>query len=140
MVRYIALVIGLVMAQMATAATNDNSAVVSDRESAVMLTSSKDTWAVVALNNQQGFTKVREFHDMGASGVQQIDYVVNCAEQTLALAGFTVLTENGSLPKQSMNPTFSQLSFYKPAIEHDTNITNNVCEKRIAMLGVSISN
>jgi hypothetical protein len=55
-------------------------------------------------------------------------------------AGFTVLTENGPLPKQSMNPTFSQLSFYKPAIEHDTNITNNVCEKRIAMLGVSISN
>ena len=140
MVRYITLIGCLFVAHTAMAATPDNSAVVSDKDHAVMLTSSKDTWSVVALNNQQGLTKVREFHDMGASGVQQIDYVVNCAEHTLAMAGFTVLTEKGPLPLNSVSPTFSQLAFYKPAIEHDTNITNNVCEKRIAMLGVSINN
>ena len=140
MVRYIALFAGLVLANAAFAATQDNSAVVSDKDNAVMLTSSKNTWAVVALNEKQGLTKVREFHDMGASGVQQIDYVVNCAENTLALAGFTVLTEKGPLPARAVRTSFSDLSFYKPALEHDKSIASNICEKRLAMGAASINN
>ena len=140
MVRYFALLTGLIMANVTFAATQDNSAVVSDKENTVMLTSNKNTWAVVALNEKQGMTKVREFHDMGASGVQQIDYVVNCENQTLALAGFTVLTEKGPLPARATKAAVSDLTFYKPVLEHDKSIAGNICEKRMAMNGVSISN
>lgn len=140
MVRNIALIAGLVLSNLAFAADRDSSAVVSDKENAVTITSSKNTWAVVALNNTNGLTKVREFHDMGASGVQQIDYVVNCADQTLALAAFSVLTDKGRLPVRATEPTFADLSFYKPMIDHDKNITSNTCEKRVAMNSVSMSN
>ncbi len=140
MIRNIALIAGLVLSQVAFAAGQDSSAVVSDKENAVMITSSKNTWAVVAMNNTNGLTKVREFHDMGASGVQQIDYVVNCADQTMALAGFSVLTDKGRLPVRASEPTFADLSFYKPMIDHDKAIANNTCEKRLAMNGVSMSN
>ena len=140
MIRNIALIAGLVLTQAAFAAGKDNSAVVSDKENAVMIASAKDTWSVVAMDNTKGLTKVREFHDMGASGVQQIDYVVNCTDNTLALAGFSVLTEKGRLPVRVVEPTFAELSFYTPMIDHDKNIANNICEKRLAMNGVSISN
>jgi len=141
MIRNIALIVGLVLSNMAYAAEQNSSAVVSDKETTVMIASAKDTWSVVAMNNNMGLTKVREFHDMGDSGVQQIDYVVNCADQTLALAGFSVLTSKGRLPvRSSVEPTFTDLSFYKPMIDHDKNITNNICEKRLAMNSVSFSN
>lgn len=140
MIRNIALIAGLVLSSMSYAAGKDNSAVVSDKENAVMIASSKNTWSVVALDSSKGLTKVREFHDMGDSGVQQIDYVVNCADQTLALASFSVLTTKGRLPVGVTEPTFADLSFYKPMIDHDKNITNNICEKRMAMNGVSINN
>ena len=138
MIRNIALIAGLVLSSMSFAA--DNSAVVSDKENAVMVASNKNTWSVVAMDNSKGLTKVREFHDMGDSGVQQIDYVVNCADQTLALASFSVLTVKGRLPARVVEPTFAELSFYQPMIDHDKNITNNTCEKRMAMNTVSLSN
>jgi len=140
MIRNFALIVGLVLSSMAYAADQNSSAVVSDKEATVMIASAKDTWSVVATNNNMGLTKVREFHDMGDSGVQQIDYVVNCKDQTLALAGFSVLTSKGRLPVRSAEPTFTDLAFYKPMIDHDKNITNNICEKRLAMNSVSLSN
>jgi hypothetical protein len=128
----IALITGLLLSNVAFAG-NDNSAIVSDKEGAYMVASSKDTWSVVAANNTKGLTKVREFHDMGQSGVQQIDYVVNCADQTLALADFTVLTSTGRLPVVAKETSFADLSFYKPLIDHDRAIANNACDKRMAM-------
>jgi hypothetical protein len=140
MIRNIALIAGLVLSNLAFAAEQNNSAVISDKENAVMIASNKTTWSVVATNNSKGLTKVREFHDMGASGIQQIDYVVNCADQTMALAAFSVLTDKGRLPVRASEPTFADLSFYKPMIDHDKAIANNTCEKRLAMNGVSMSN
>lgn len=93
-----------------------------------------------AADNSQGLTKVRVFHDMGQSGVQKIDYVVNCADQTLALAGFSVLTDKGRLPVRAVEPTSADLSFYKPMIDHDKNITKNTCEKRMAMNTMPVNN
>lgn len=138
MIRNIALIAGLLMSGVSFAA--NNTAVVSDQENAVLIASAKDTWSVVALDNTKGLTKVREFHDMGDSGVQQIDYVVNCADQSMALAGFAVLTSKGRLPVRAVEPTFAELSFYKPVIDHDKNIANNICEKRLAMNTVSLGN
>lgn len=140
MIRHIALIAALLASGMTFAADQVSSAVVSDKENAVLIASSKDTWSVVAMDNSKGLTKVREFHDMGDSGVQQIDYVVNCADQTLALASFAVLTSKGRLPVRSVDPSFAELSFYKPMIDHDKNIANNICEKRMAMNTVSLGN
>ena len=117
------------------AAGVDTLATVSEHDNAVMISTSKDSWTMVALNTDKGMVKVREFHEMGDSGVQQIDYVVNCSEQSLALAGFAVLTSTGRLPAKASEPSFNQLSFYKPAISHDRNIANNACENRVALNG-----
>ena len=133
----IALIAGLVCSNLAFAANTDNLATVTDQDNAVMVSTAKDTWTVVAMNNSKGMTKVREFHEMGDSGVQQIDYVVNCADQTIALAGFAVLTRAGRMPANSVEPSFTDLSFYKPVISHDQKIANNVCENRVAMNGAS---
>jgi hypothetical protein len=133
-----ALIAGLLFSNVAFAGNND-SAILSDKDSAFTVASSKNTWSVVAANTVKGLTKVREFHDMGQSGVQQIDYVVNCADQTLALADFAVITSKGRLPVVAKETSFTNLSFYKPMIEHDRAITNNACDKRMAMNGSSIN-
>jgi len=133
MIRTTTLIAGLFLANLAFAADADRTALVSDSEKAVMIATASNTWSMVAMNNNAGLTKVREFHDMGDSGVQQIDYVVNCADSTLALAGFSVLTSVGAVPARSVEPTFAELSFYKPVIQHDQSIANNVCDKRMAM-------
>ena len=82
---------------------------------------------IAAIDQQKGLFNVRELHDMGSSGVQQIDYVVNCSNQTLALAGFAVMTSKGRLTSNAPPTTSSTPSFYKPVIEHDQRIASNVC-------------
>ena len=138
MIKNLLLIAGLVSASFTFAADN-NSAVVSDKDAAVMVAMNKTTWSVIAANAPKGMTKVREFHDMGDSGVQQIDYVVNCANGTLALADFAVLTVKGRLPVRAVEPSMDNLSFYKPLIEHDLKVANNACESRMAMNGNRVS-
>jgi len=70
---------------------------------------------------------------MGSSGAQQIDYVVNCSNQTLALAGFAVMTSKGRLTSNSPAPTSDNLSFYKSMIEHDQKITSIVCKNLVTL-------
>jgi hypothetical protein len=88
---------------------------------------------IAAIDQQKGLFNVRELHDMGSSGVQQIDYVVNCSNQTLALAGFAVMTSKGSLTSNAPAATYATLSFYKPVIEHDQRIASNVCCNLLTM-------
>ena len=88
---------------------------------------------IAAVDQQKGLFNVRELHDMGSSGVQQIDYVVNCSNQTLALAGFAVVTSKGRLTSNASPTTSSTLSFYKPVIEHDQRIASNVCGNLLTM-------
>jgi len=82
---------------------------------------------IAAIDRQKGLFNVRELHDMGSSGVQQIDYVVNCSNQTLALTGFAVMTSKGRLTSNAPAATSATHSFYKPVIEHDQRIASNVC-------------
>jgi hypothetical protein len=88
---------------------------------------------IAVIDQQKGLFNVRELHDMGSSGVQQIDYVVNCANQTLALTGFSVITSKGRLTSVATSTTSSTLSFYKPLIEHDQRIANSVCGNLVTM-------
>jgi hypothetical protein len=88
---------------------------------------------IAAIDQQKGLFNVRELHDMGSSGVQQIDYVVNCSNQTLALAGFAVMTSKGRLTSNAPPTTSATLSFYKPLIEHDQRIASNVCGNLLTM-------
>jgi hypothetical protein len=88
---------------------------------------------IAAVDQQKGLFNVRELHDMGSSGVQQIDYVVNCSNQTLALAGFAVVTSKGRLTSNAPPTTSATLSFYKPLIEHDQRIGSNVCGNLLRM-------
>ncbi|MFM9991587.1 MAG: hypothetical protein ACKVOY_09155 [Burkholderiaceae bacterium] len=88
---------------------------------------------IAAIDQQKGLFNVRELHDMGSSGVQQIDYVVNCSNQTLALAGFAVMTSKGRLTSNAPAATSATHSFYKPVIEHDQRITSKVCKNLVTM-------
>jgi len=88
---------------------------------------------IAAIDQQKALFNVRELHDMGASGVQQIDYVVNCSNQTLALSGFAVMTSKGRLTSNSPAATSANLSFYKPMIEHDQKIMSNVCKNLVTL-------
>jgi hypothetical protein len=82
---------------------------------------------IAAIDQQKGLFNARELHDMGSSGLQQIDYVVNCSNQTLALAGFAVMTSKGRLTSNAPPTSSFTPSFYKPVIEHDQRIASNVC-------------
>ena len=129
------LLMTLSFAQLSNATERSPIAAMSDSQPTVMVDADKHNWFAVAVQEEQGFTKVREFHDMGHHGVQQIDYVVNCATQTLSLADFAVLTEKGRMPIHPSEATVNMLSFYKPVIEHDKKIAANACNKQFLAMG-----
>ena len=103
------------------------------QEPSILLAMNNTTWSFVAPSSSQGLTNVREFHDMGASGVQQIDYVVNCSNQTMAMSSFQILTGPDSKPAGFVASKRQKLSFYVPAIDHDKKIASNTCNKLVAM-------
>lgn len=70
---------------------------------------------------------------MGKSGVQQIDYVVNCTNQTMAMSGFQVLVAYDSAPLGYVAPKSQPLSFYKPVIDHDLKMASNACGIQLAL-------
>jgi hypothetical protein len=118
----------------------DSNAASVEQEASVLIASNQSTLTYAALNTSKGMSHVREFHDMGASGVQQIDYVVNCTNQTMAMSSFQILTAPGNLPVGFVSTPSKDLSFYKPVIEHDKQIARNVCEKQMAMNGYASGN
>ena len=87
----------------------------------------QNSLTVATFKNSSDLFSVRELHDMGSSGIQQIDYVVNCANQTLALVGFAVLRTSRRLTSISPESNARTPSFYAPQIEHDQRIVRNVC-------------
>jgi hypothetical protein len=132
MLKQIALVVALVASNAAVAGSAGTTAIISDKEEVVTFTVADNTWAVVAANSAKGLTKMREFHDMGDAGVQQIDYVVNCSNRKLSMANFQVLTEM-SAKTEVADRSMGDLKFYQPVIQHDINIVDNVCGGRLAM-------
>jgi hypothetical protein len=115
----------------ATFAATSNATSSFDKDPDILLASNDKTWSYAAYN-PNGLANVREFHDMGKSGVQQIDYVVNCKSQTMAMSGFQVLVGYDSAPLGYVAPKTQSLSFYKPVIDHDLKIASNACGNQLA--------
>ena len=107
------------------------SAIIKDQDKSVTLAMGKNTWSYMAAA-PKGLTKVREFYDMGDAGVQQLDYVVNCTTGKLALASFKVLSAMTLNAGRATEPSIESVSFYKPVIQHDINITESVCGSALA--------
>ena len=133
MVKNLVFAAALASTSIAFATNAQNAAVISDKDEIITVTVADNTWAVVATNSTKGLTKLREFHDMGDAGVQQIDYVVNCSNQTMAMSGFQILKGPGIEPVGFVAPKTQKLSFYTPAIDHDKQIASNTCTKLVAM-------
>lgn len=110
-----------------------------EKDPDILLASNDRTWSFASFNSQ-ALVNVREFHDMGRSDVQQIDYLVNCSNQTMAMVGFQVLKGHDIASVGYLAPKTQQLSFYKPVIDHDLKISNNVCEKQVALNTFSAAN
>ena len=100
---------------------------------ATEIVSTQNQLTIAAINNQKELFSVRELHNMGASGVQEIDYVVNCSNQTLALSGFALMTEKGRLISNEPATQSASLAFYKPVIDHDQKITNSAWNNLVTM-------
>ena len=130
----------LISSNAAFAATTNNTAVISDSDNVSTFTVADKYWAIVATNQVNGMTKMREFYDMGSLGLQQIDYVVNCADQKLAMAGFAVVPNSTTRSVSSNNRSYADLSFYTPVIHHDKNIVENVCGGRFAVRSAQVTN
>ena len=107
-----------------------------DKDPDILLASNDKTWSYAAYKSN-GLANVREFHDMGKSGVQQIDYVVNCKSQTMAMSSFQILLGYDSTPLVYVSPETQPLSFYKPVIDHDLKIANNACGNQLAFNNVT---
>lgn len=133
MVKTFVFAAALASTSIAFATNAQNAAVISDKDEIITVTVANNTWAVVATNSNKGLTKLREFHDMGDAGVQQIDYVVNCNNRKLSMADFKVLTAMSPQNKQTTEREVADLSFYQPVIQHDINIVENVCGGKLAM-------
>jgi len=125
----------LVVSSVACAATSTASTSF-DKDPDILLASNDKTWSYAAYKSN-GLANVREFHDMGKSGVQQIDYVVNCSNQTMAMSKFQILLGFDSAPLVYVAPETQPLSFYKPVIDHDLKIANNACGNQLAFNNVT---
>jgi len=104
-----------------------NNVVITDKDKVVTLNIAENNWASIATNSVNGLTKIREYFDMGKAGVQHIDYVANCSNKKLSMVAFKVLPSVMTKNDSTTNVNVSDLFFYKPVIQHDTNILEKAC-------------
>jgi hypothetical protein len=133
MFRTLLVVTSLLAANASTAATSDEQVTLTDNESVALVAAAGKSWTVISMENSKQMSNVRKFFDMGANGVQQIDYVVNCSNKSVALAGFQVLKSAANAPSGPMAvSSYDDLSFYMPKLDIDRNVANTACDKRLA--------
>jgi hypothetical protein len=104
-----------------------SNAVITEKDKVITLNIAENNWASIATNSVNGLTKIREYYDMGKAGVQHIDYVANCSNKKLSMAAFKVLPTVVTKNEAATNVNVSNLSFYKPVLQHDTNILEKAC-------------
>jgi len=117
----------LIVSSTAFTATSDELAMLLDTDKVTKVTVAENNWIILENNPINGMTRLRDFHDMGALGLQQIDYVVNCANKRLALAGFAEVPTEDAKYHILNNQNYTELSFYRPVIQHDKNIIDFAC-------------
>ena len=141
MFRTLLVATSLFAANVATAAASDQQATIGDNEPVVLAATKGSSWTVISMENTKQMSKVRKFFDLGANGVQQIDYVVNCTNKAVALAGFQILRPSDDVPAGPMAiPSFDDLTFYMPKLEIDRNVANTACDKRLAQAEMTQTN
>lgn len=134
MIKNILIISSILVANSAVATSFGEQVTIANTEPVVMISGTGNNWTMIAQDSTYQMAKVRKFFDLGANGAQQIDYVVNCSDKSVALAGFQVLKSSDSVPSANAAvPSFDDLSFYKPVLEIDRNAANTACDKRIAM-------
>ena len=132
MFRTLLVVTSLFAANVATATSVEQTTLI-DNEPVMAVAAVGKSWTVISMENSKQMANVRKFFDMGANGVQQIDYVVNCTNKTVALADFQVLQSSENVPSGPLAVTsYDALSFYKPKLDIDRNVANTACDKRLA--------
>jgi len=87
----------------------------------------EDPLSISPISNQSAMFSALELHDMGDLGTQEIEYVVNCQNQTMSLTGFAVITPSGRVTSNDTNANSNSISFYKPTYEHDVRILHKAC-------------
>ena len=133
MFRTFLVVTSLIAVNAATATTTVEQSTATNNETVMPVAAAGKSWTVISMENSKQMSKVRKFFDMGATGVQQIDYVVNCTNKTVALAGFQVLQSSENVPSGPLVVnSYDDLSFYKPKLDIDRNVANTACDKRLA--------
>jgi hypothetical protein len=133
-IKNILIVSSILVANSAMATSFGEQVTIAYTEPVVMISGTGNNWTMIAQDSTYQMAKVRKFFDLGANGAQQIDYVVNCSDKSVALAGFQVLKSSDSAPAANAAvPSFDDLSFYKPVLEIDRNAANTACDKRLAM-------
>lgn len=134
MIKNILIISSILVANSAVATSFGEQVTIANTEPVVMISGTGNNWTMIAQDSTYQMAKVRKFFDLGANGAQQIDYVVNCSDKSVALAGFQVLKSSDSAPSANAAvPSFDDLSFYKPVLEIDRNAANTACDKRLAM-------
>lgn len=141
MFRKFFIVASLLVTTTAMATSFGEQATIADNEPAVLISGAGKNWTMLSMDNTRQMVKVRKFFDMGANGAQQIDYVVNCADKSVALAGFQVLKSSDITPPTAAAiPSFDDLSFHKHILDIDRNTENSACLKRLAMADIAQTN
>jgi len=87
----------------------------------------EDPVSISPISHQSAMFSALELHDMGDLGKQEIEYVVNCQNKTMALTGFAVITPSGRVTSNETNANSNSISFYKPTYEHDVRILHKAC-------------
>jgi len=88
---------------------------------------SKDSLSISPISHHSAMFSALEIHNMGVSGLQKIQYVVDCKNQTMSLIGFDVTTPSGRVTSNETNANSYSMSFYKPTYEHDVRILHKAC-------------
>lgn len=141
MFRTLFVVTCLFAANVATSAASDQQATIGDSEPVILVATSGNSWTVISMENSKQMSKVRKFFDMGAIGVQQIDYVVNCTNKSVALAGFQILKPSDDVPAGPVEaPSYDDLTFYMPKLDIDRNAAYTACDKRLAQSEMTQTN
>ncbi|MFM7633048.1 MAG: hypothetical protein ACKO65_06775 [Betaproteobacteria bacterium] len=141
MFRTVLVAISLLAANVTLAAASDEQATLTENDPVMLVAAAGNSWTIMSMENSKQMAKVRKFFDMGAVGVQQIDYVVNCVNKSVALAGFQILQSSENAPSGPMAvPSYDDLSFYMPQLDIDRNVANTACDKRLALSGTVNAN
>lgn len=127
MINKIVLIAALVSSTSVFANNVKSNAVITEKDKVVTLNIAENNWASVATQSVNGLTKIREYYDMGKAGVQHIDYVANCSSKKLSLAAFKVLPSVMTKHDSATNVNVSDLTFYKPVLQHDTTLFDKAC-------------